>query len=94
MLAEANTAEARAAAAEMRAYMDTLDTEEIAPSRGLVTETHEFVSSPDGNTIQVLLIRPDEAPPQPCVVYFHGGGMQTGSCFDGIYRAWGRTIAR
>ena len=93
LLAEANSAEARAAAAELRAYMDTLDTEEIAPSRGLVTETHEFVSSPDGNTIQALLIRPDVADRAPCVVYFHGGGMQTNSCFEGVYRAWGRTIA-
>ena len=93
LVAEANTPEARAAAAELRAFMDTLDTEEIASSRGLVTETHEFSSSPDGNAIQVLLIRPDVADPQPGVVYFHGGGMQTNSCFEGIYRAWGRTIA-
>ena len=74
--------------------MDTLDTEEIAPSQGLVTETHSFTSSPDGNTIQVLFIRPDGTEPKPCVLYFHGGGMQTNSCFEGIYRAWGRTIAR
>jgi acetyl esterase len=93
LLAEANSAEAQAAAAQLRAYMDTLDSQEIAPSRGLVTETHEFVSSPDGNTIQVLLIRPDVADPQPGVVYFHGGSMQTNSCFEGIYKAWGRTIA-
>ena len=93
LLAEANSPEAIAAAEAMKASMDQLDSEEIAPSRGLVVETHEFVSSPDGNTIQVLLIRPDEASPRPGVVYFHGGGMQTQSCFDGIYRAWGRTMA-
>ena len=93
LLAEANTPEAVAAAAAVKSSMDALDSEEIAPSRGLVSETHQFVSSPDGNTIQVLLIRPDVAEPQPGVVYFHGGGMQTQSCFDGIYRAWGRTIA-
>jgi acetyl esterase/lipase len=93
LLVEANSVEARAAAAELKAYMDNLDSEEIAPSRGLATETHEFVSSPDGNTIQVLLIRPDVSDTQPCVVYLHGGGMQTNSCFEGIYRAWGRTIA-
>ena len=93
LLAEANTPEALQAAAELRAAMDQLDTEEIAPSRGLVTETHRFVSSPDGNTIQVLLIRPEAEAPQPCVIYFHGGSMQTNSCFEGIYRAWGRTIA-
>lgn len=93
LLAEVNTDAARAAAAAMKAAMDTLDSEEIASSRGLVTETYEFVSSPDGNTIQVLLVRPDVADPQPGVVYFHGGGMQSQSCFDGIYRAWARTIA-
>ena len=94
LLEEANSDEARAVAAQVRAFMDTLDTEEIASSQGLTTETHEFVSSPDGNVIQVLLIRPDKPEPQPAVVYFHGGGMQTNSCFEGIYRAWGRTIAR
>jgi acetyl esterase/lipase len=93
LIAEANSDAARAAAAAMKAGMDALDSEEIAPSRGLVTETHEFVSAPDGNPVQVLLVRPDSADPRPGVVYFHGGGMQTQSCFDGIYRAWGRTIA-
>ena len=93
LLAEANSEEALAAAAAMKAGMDAIDSEEIAPSRGLSTETHSFVSTPDGNRIQVLLTRPDSGGPHPGVVYFHGGGMQTQSCFDGIYRAWGRTIA-
>ncbi len=93
MLAEANSPEAIAAAAAMKASMDQLDSEEIAPSHGLRTETHAFDSSPDGNTIQVLLVRPDVAEPKPGIVYFHGGGLQTQSCFDGIYRAWARTIA-
>ena len=93
LLAEANRPEALAAAEAIKASMDRLDSEEIAPSKGLVTETHAFVSTPDGNTIRVLLTRPDVAEPRPGVVYFHGGGMQTQSCFDGIYRAWGRTIA-
>jgi acetyl esterase len=29
----------------------------------------------------------------PCVYYIHGGGMAMMSCFDGMYRAWGRIIA-
>jgi len=29
----------------------------------------------------------------PCVYYIHGGGMATMSCFDGMYRSWGRIIA-
>ena len=93
LVAEANSTAARVAAAALKASMDRLDSEETAPSRGLVSTTHEFCSSPDGNTVSVLLIRPDLAEPQPAVVYFHGGGMQTQSCFDGIYRAWGRTLA-
>ena len=73
--------------------MDQLDSEEIAPSEGLVTRTEDFTSSPDGNTTPVLMIRPDTAETLPAVVYFHGGSLQTNSCFEGIYRAWGRTIA-
>lgn len=93
LLAEANRPEALAVAAAMKASMDQLDSEALAPSEGLVTEAHAFTSAPDGNTIQVQLIRPDVAEPRPGVVYFHGGSMQTQSCFDGIYRAWGRIIA-
>ena len=93
LLAEATTPEALAAAAALKTSMDALDSEEVAPSRGLVTETREFVSSPDRNTVQVLLIRPETSGVVPGVVYFHGGGLQTNSCFDGIYRAWGRTMA-
>ena len=93
LVAEANTPEALAAAEAVKVGMDAIDSEEIAPSKGLVTEEHSFVSDPDGNTIKILLIRPAEAPARPGVVYFHGGGMQTQSCFDGIYRAWGRTMA-
>ncbi|MBB82389.1 MAG: esterase [Deltaproteobacteria bacterium] len=93
LLAEANSPEARAAAAAMKASMDGLDSEEVAPSTGLVIERHEFRSDLDGNTVPVLLTRPDGAEPHPGVVYFHGGGMQSQSAFDGIYRAWARTIA-
>ena len=28
-----------------------------------------------------------------CVYYIHGGGMMTMSCYDGMYRAWGKVIA-
>ena len=31
--------------------------------------------------------------PLPCVYYIHGGGMATMSCFDGMYRGWGKHIA-
>jgi len=69
------------------------DDENIAPSTGLDVSVHEFTSSPDGNTIQIQLIRPESEEPLPCVYYIHGGGMQLMSCFDGMYKAWGRIIA-
>ena len=28
-----------------------------------------------------------------CVYYIHGGGMTNLSCFDGMYRGWGKLIA-
>lgn len=93
LLERANSEEAQAALAGMQAFMALGDTEEIASSKGLTIETHEFASSPDGNTIKVQFIRPESSEPMPCVYYIHGGGMQMMSCFDGMYRAWGRMIA-
>jgi acetyl esterase/lipase len=93
ILEEMNSEAAEAARAGMAAFMEMCDSEEIAPSAGLIIKTHEFVSSPDGNTIKVQFIRPESSGPLPCVYYIHGGGMQVLSCFDGMYRAWGRIIA-
>jgi acetyl esterase len=93
LLAEVNRPESLAAAEQARAMMDVLDDETIAPSDGLEVSTHEFTSSPDGNTVKIQLIRPGSQRPLPCVCYLHGGGMQAMSCFDGMYRAWGRIIA-
>ena len=70
-----------------------MDSEDVAPSAGLRTEVRTFVSAPDGNTIKVNVIRPDTDEILPCVYYIHGGGMQTMSAFNGMYRAWGRIIA-
>jgi acetyl esterase/lipase len=93
MLAEANEPAAVAARQLMTAMFDAMDSEEIAPSTGLDVSVHDVTSSPDGNTIKVRLIRPTGTEAVPCVYYIHGGGMQTLSCFDGMYRAWGKTIA-
>jgi len=93
LLAEARTEEAVAAREAMRAMLDAADDESVAPSTGLAVSTRTFTSAPDGNEIQVQFIRPDTADVVPCVYYIHGGGMQTMSCFDGIYRSWGRIIA-
>ncbi len=93
LLAEVNTPEALAAAKEATAMLELLDDESIAPSAGLEVSTLEFTSSPDGNTVKIQLIRPEAEAPVSCVYYIHGGGMQAMSCFDGMYRAWGRIIA-
>ena len=75
----------------------TLFTEEeaeaVAPSQGMTITTETFVSEPDGNTIQVSLMRPESDGPLPCVYYIHGGGMAVMSAFDMSYQAWGRMIA-
>jgi acetyl esterase/lipase len=74
-------------------FLERCNTEEIAPSTGLITSTKTFTSSPDGNTVKIQYIRPDTRDVLPCVYYIHGGGMATMSCFDGNYKAWGRILA-
>lgn len=76
------------------AMLEMFDKEDVAPSAGLEVKTLEFTSAPDGNTVQLRFIRPDSKEALPCVYYIHGGGMQSMSAFDGIYRAWGRIIAQ
>jgi acetyl esterase/lipase len=93
LLAEATTEEAIAQRALIKTFMDMVDTEEVAPSAGLTVTEHQVTSQPDGNTINIRFIRPDDAGVVPCVYYIHGGGMQIMSCYDGNYRAWGRIIA-
>ena len=93
LLAEANRPEALAGEAAMEALFGGCDTEANAPAAGLTIRTDRFVSAPDGNAIQVAVIRPDTAERLPCVYYIHGGGMQTMSAFNGMYQAWGRIIA-
>ena len=93
ILEQANSEEAVAAVAALKGFMEMCDTEDIAPSAGLTITTREFSSEPDGNTIKIQLIEPESAEPSPCVYYIHGGGMQTMSCYDGNYRAWGKIIA-
>lgn len=93
LLAEQSTEEAMAAAAAQDAMFAMLDNKVIAPSQGLTISTKTFISAPDENEIRVQFIRPEGAAPSPCVYYIHGGGMQTMSCFNGMYASWGRIIA-
>jgi acetyl esterase len=93
LLAEANTVAALEEREVFRSFMELCDTEEAAPSAGLRVHTEEIVSSPDGNTINLRVIRPDTDETVACVYYIHGGGMATMSCFDGMYRSWAKLIA-
>src|SRR5690242_3323892 len=93
ILAEEGTEAAAARAAGIRAFLDAMDTEAIAPSTGLSVRTERFLSSPDGNSVNIQFIRPANDKVLPCVYYIHGGGMATMSCYYGNYRAWGRMIA-
>jgi acetyl esterase len=93
MIAEANSEAARQAAELFRTFMDLCDTEEVASSKGLVVHTEKIASEPDGNTINLQVIRPDTDETVACVYYIHGGGMASLSCYDGMYRGWGKLIA-
>ncbi len=93
MLEEASRPEALAVRELITTVLESMDSEEIAPSAGLDVSVHQVTSAPDGNVILIRLIRPVGAEAVPCVYYIHGGGMQALSCFSGLYRAWGKTIA-
>jgi acetyl esterase/lipase len=90
LLAQASAAAARRPS---RPPADRSGLEEAAPSAGLRVHTEKIVSQPDGNTINLQVIRPDNDETLACVYYIHGGGMATLSCFDENYTAWGRLIA-
>jgi acetyl esterase/lipase len=93
LLAEVSSPEAKARAEAQTAMMAAMDNEQVAPSAGLSIRTETFTSQPDGNRIDVQFIRPEGDALLPCVYYIHGGGMQSMSAFDGMYRAWGKIIA-
>ena len=77
----------------MKAFLDAMDTEAIAPSAGLSVRTERFTSSPDGNLVNSSSSdRPTRRSYRACTI-IHGGGMATMSCYYGNYRAWGRMIA-
>jgi acetyl esterase len=93
IIAEANTDAAREQAELFKSFMDLCDTEDAAPSAGLRIHTEKIISQPDGNTISLQVTRPDNDETLACVYYIHGGGMAALSCYDGMYRGWGKIIA-
>ncbi len=93
ILAEAASPEGVARSELIETFMNLGDNEDVAPSKGLRFALEDIVSSPDGNTIKLQIIRPDNEETVACVYYIHGGGMATMSSFYGNYRAWARVIA-
>ncbi|WP_411818626.1 alpha/beta hydrolase [Hyphococcus sp. DH-69] len=93
LLAEQESEAAAERAEALKASRAQMNTEEVAPSAGLSQRVLTFKSDPDGNSVKISFIRPDNADRLACVYYIHGGGMMTGSCFDGNYQAWARIIA-
>ncbi|MGA2244054.1 MAG: alpha/beta hydrolase [Verrucomicrobiota bacterium] len=93
LLAQENSPAVLAALERQTALFDSMDSEEIAPSAGLSVRVDTLTSSPDGNTIKIRHIRPDNDEILPCVYYILGGRMEMSSCFEGNYKTWGRMIA-
>ncbi|ODT86493.1 alpha/beta hydrolase [Phenylobacterium sp. SCN 70-31] len=93
LVAAVNTPQALAAEQALETLFSACDNEQTAPSTGLRTWTETITSQPDGNSIRLQIIRPDTEAVLPCVYYIHGGGMQSMSCFNGLYTSWGRIIA-
>jgi acetyl esterase len=93
LLAAANAPAGIAQRERAAKAMDAMDDERVAPSDGLDFATHQVVSEPDGNVINLRVIRPRIDGALPCVYFIHGGGMARSSCFDGVFRMWGRILA-
>jgi acetyl esterase/lipase len=93
LVADAASPEGAAEYAEMANIFNMADDETVAPSAGLRFAREDIVSSPDGNTIKLQIVRPDNDETVACVYYIHGGGMASMSSFFGNYRAWARILA-
>jgi acetyl esterase len=93
LLAEARSPEGVALRERASKVLDAMDDESIAPREGLDISVVEITSEPDANTIRLQVIRPQVDGPLPCAYLIHGGGMARSSCFDGVFRAWGRLVA-
>jgi acetyl esterase len=93
IIAQLATPEAKQVLEMTVAVTESWGSEELAPSSGLRFETLDVVSQPDGNTIKLQIVRPDNDETVACVYYIHGGAMATLSSFYGNYRAWARIIA-
>jgi len=93
MLTAANSPEGVARRQTMEGMFGAMDNVKVAPKEGLRIEKHAIQSRPDGNTINLSVMRPDTDETLPCVYYILGGGRMTLTCFFGTYQTWGRMIA-
>lgn len=92
LVREANSPAAAAFRKQMESNWESVYKDDAEVQHGLKSTTLEFKSSPDGNVVKVLFMRPNLDEAIPCIVYLHGGGMSTGSCFDAPFRSWGRRL--
>ena len=93
LLAEANTPEALAGGRGLPAVHGPVRHRGGGPV-GRPADLHGIDHvAPDGNTINLQIIRPEGDEVVACVYYIHGGGMTNLSCFDGMYRGWGKLMA-
>ncbi len=93
LLAAANHPKALEQEERMIALYNASDNETVAPKTGLRITRETITSEPDGNCINLCIIRPDTDETLPCLYYIHGGGMMVMSCFYGNYQTWGRLLA-
>jgi acetyl esterase len=93
LVADAISPEGVAEYEALASFMNMGDDETVAPSQGLRFAREDIASSPDGNTIKLQIVRPDNDETVACVYYIHGGGMASMSSFYGNYRAWARIVA-
>ena len=77
----------------MMAWLETCDAEPYAPQSRMKVELVQCTSQPDGNVINLQIIRQANEEKHPCIYYIHGGGMMSMSCIYGNFRAWGEILA-
>lgn len=88
----ADPAVAAAFEEEVAFYRSTAPEDQVSWG-GLIVKTETFISSPDGNRVNIQYIRPATEDSLPCVYYIHGGGMLVHSAYMDHYSAWGKIIA-
>ena len=93
MVAAAASESTRKATERTKAFLEHMCGEDLVTSDGLVVSHHDLESAPDGNTINVIVTRPEGDAVVPAVVYLHGGGMASMSCHYANYRAFARMVA-